>query len=158
GMGRSVVPLVRAGDAVILEPVARWRPGLATVVRALDELPEPAGALRRVQPIGIRGRAFQMVHLPAPEEGTADAPPLPLPVRREDEPSLPRADQHPYATHACANSFPAPPMPEGITHCMVERPSRRSTGGATRSRATQRIPTDWRPRAGWRGSGAAPRR
>ena len=44
GMRRAVVPLVRAGHAVVDELVADRLPGLAAVVRALDQLPEPAAA------------------------------------------------------------------------------------------------------------------
>ena len=42
-MRRAVVPLVRAGHAVVHELVAHRLPRLAAVVRALDHLPEPAG-------------------------------------------------------------------------------------------------------------------
>ena len=41
---RAVVPLVRAGHAVVDELVADRLPGLAAVVRALDQLAEPAAA------------------------------------------------------------------------------------------------------------------
>ena len=47
-MRRAVVPLVRAGNAVVDELVADRLPRLAAVVRALNELAEPAGGLRRV--------------------------------------------------------------------------------------------------------------
>src|SRR6185437_13510755 len=42
---RAVVPLVRAGDAVVGEILAHRLPGLATVVRSLDQLAEPATGL-----------------------------------------------------------------------------------------------------------------
>jgi hypothetical protein len=42
---RSVVPLMRAGDAVVGEVVAYRVPGLAAVLGALNELPEPAARL-----------------------------------------------------------------------------------------------------------------
>src|SRR5271165_1051134 len=67
GMGRAVVPLVRAGDAVVHELVAHRLPRLAAVAGALDLLPEPAAALRCIQPVRIDGRALEMVDLPASE-------------------------------------------------------------------------------------------
>ena len=51
---RAVVPLVRAGNAVVDELVADRLPGLAAVVRALDHLPEPAAGLRGVEPVRDR--------------------------------------------------------------------------------------------------------
>jgi hypothetical protein len=52
---RAVVPLVGSGDAVVGELVVHRRPRRATVVGALDQLPEPAGRLRRVQPLLVSG-------------------------------------------------------------------------------------------------------
>ena len=74
GVRRAVVPLVRAGNAVVDELVAHRLPRLATVVGALDQLPEPAARLRRIQPIRVDGRPLQMVDLPAGEMRTADVP------------------------------------------------------------------------------------
>ena len=54
GMRRAVVPLVRAGNAVVCELVADRLPGLAAVVGALDDLSEPAAGLRRIQPVRDR--------------------------------------------------------------------------------------------------------
>ena len=123
GVLRAVVPLVRrerlAGfrRRVVDELVAlalghavrrrgrfagrrpRLMPRLAAVVGALDDLPEPAARLRRVDPVGVDGRAFHVVNLPAPEEGAADVPLLALAVRRQDERALPRAHQDPYSAH-----------------------------------------------------------
>ena len=99
GMRRAVVPLVRAGDAVVDELVAHRLPGLAAVVRALDQLPEPAAGLRRIQPIRVGRRSLEVIDLPAPEMGTADVPLLALSVRRQDECALARADQYPYFAH-----------------------------------------------------------
>ena len=59
GVRRAVVPLVRAGDAVVDELVAHRLPRLAAVVRALDHLPEPAARLRRIQPIRVSGRSLE---------------------------------------------------------------------------------------------------
>ena len=99
GVRRAVVPLVRAGDAVVHELVADRLPGLAAVVGALDHLPEPAAGLRRVQPIRVGGRSLEVVDLPAREVRAADVPPFALAVRRQDERALARADQYPYSAH-----------------------------------------------------------
>ena len=55
GMSRAVVPLVRAGNAVVGELVAHGLPGLAPVVGALDHLAEPAAGLGGVEPVRIGG-------------------------------------------------------------------------------------------------------
>src|ERR1022692_4368896 len=41
-------------------------PGFAAVVGALNQLSEPSAGLRSVDAIGIGGRSFQVIHLPAP--------------------------------------------------------------------------------------------
>src|ERR1700704_3536975 len=40
-----------------------------------------------------------MVNLPTSKERAADIPPLPFPIRRQDESALPRTHQHPYSAH-----------------------------------------------------------
>src|SRR5262249_35999171 len=90
GMGRAVVPLVRAGNAVVDELVAHWLPRLAAVVGALDELAEPARVLRREDALRRRRRSLHVVDLPPCEVGAADLPLLPLAVRFEDESALAR--------------------------------------------------------------------
>src|SRR6187401_3213530 len=75
---RAVVPLVRPGSAVVGELVAGRLPGLAAVVRSLDELTEPAARLRGVDAIGIGRRPLEVVHLPAREVRAADVPGLAL--------------------------------------------------------------------------------
>src|SRR5207247_2794046 len=80
-------------------PVPHRLPGLAAVVGALDQLPEPARALRHVQSIRVSGRSLEVVYLPAPEVGTSDVPPCALSVRLEDERALACANQHPYPAH-----------------------------------------------------------
>src|SRR4051812_8838410 len=45
-MCSAVVPLVRAGNTVIGELIPDRLPGLPAIVRALDQLPEPAARLR----------------------------------------------------------------------------------------------------------------
>jgi hypothetical protein len=99
GVGRAVVPLVRAGDAVVPELVIHRRPRLTAVVGALDQLPKPAAGLRRIEPIRINGRSLEVVDLPAAEMGAADVPPFALAVRRQDERALARTHQNPYSAH-----------------------------------------------------------
>ncbi len=64
---RAVVPLVRAGNAVVGEVVADGRPGFAAVVGALHDLAEPAGGLRGVEAVWVGGRALEVVDFPAGE-------------------------------------------------------------------------------------------
>ena len=120
GVLRAVVPLVRGEGfagfrrSVVDEFVAlasrhaAWRgrhsasgrlPRLAAVVRALDDLPEPAAGLRRIQPVRVGGRSLEVVDLPARKVGAADVPPFALAVRRQDERALARANQYPYSAH-----------------------------------------------------------
>ena len=83
-MRRAVVPLVRAGHALVHELVADRLPGLAAIVGALDDLPKPAAGLRGVEAVGFDGRAFQMVNLPAAEDAgrsTCQVSRLPSAVR-----------------------------------------------------------------------------
>src|SRR5256886_10583464 len=87
-------------DAVVDELVPHRLPRLATVVGALDQLPEPAAGLRRIQPIRVSGRSLQVVDLPAPEVGATDVPPFARCVRRQDERALPCTDQNPYHAHS----------------------------------------------------------
>src|SRR5947209_7417265 len=110
GVRRAVVPQVSAGDAVVHELVPYRLPRLAAVVGALDLLSEPAAGLRRVQPVRVNGRAFQMVDLPAAKVGAmvdlpaakvgaTDVPSFALAVRRQDECALPCTHQDPYSAH-----------------------------------------------------------
>jgi hypothetical protein len=83
-MRRAVVPLVGAGDTVVDELVVDWSPGLAAIVRALQDLAEPAGGLRGVDAVGVNGRALEVVELPAGEVGLGDLPVLAGAVGGED--------------------------------------------------------------------------
>ena len=104
-MLRAVVPLVRARPRLrrrtccsrlwacrpgLSTPraAARRVPGLAAVIRALDDLAEPTAGLRRVDAIRINGRAFEVIHLPARKMRPADFPVLALAIRRQDERAL----------------------------------------------------------------------
>src|SRR5260370_39193535 len=110
GMLRAVVPLVRGerlstffGGSVVDEFVAlafwralrrsllfpgrraRLRPGFAAVIGALDGLAEPSAGLRSVNPIGVRRRSLQGIHLPAPGNPTADVPIFALTIGRQQK-------------------------------------------------------------------------
>src|SRR5262249_36966475 len=100
GVLGAVIPLVRARGALVGELLADRLPRLAAVVGALDHLPEPAAGLRGIQPVGVHGRALEVVDLPARKVGAADLPLFPLPVRRQDKRALARTDQYPYSTHS----------------------------------------------------------
>src|SRR5262249_32815887 len=99
GVRCAIVPLVRAGDAVVHERVPHWLPRLAPVVGALDLLPEPAAGLRRIQPMRVSGRALEVVDLRAAKVGPTDTPPCALGVRRQNERALARPNEYPYRTH-----------------------------------------------------------
>src|SRR5579871_2313499 len=98
-MRGAVVPLVGAGCAFVRELVVDRFPGLSTVVGALNELAKPAGALRRIQAIGIDGGAFEVINLPASEMRTAHVPLFTLSIRCEHERALACADENPHAAH-----------------------------------------------------------
>ncbi len=114
---RAVVPLVRADVALIREHVALALghsirahqvfgfgsgrvPGFAAVIRTLNDLPKPTARLRRVNPIRINGRAFEVIHLPAREVRAADFPILPFAIRCQNERAFLRADQDPDFAHS----------------------------------------------------------
>src|SRR5262245_55671391 len=99
GMRRAVVPLVRAGSAVVDELVTDGLPGLAAVAGALHHLAEPAARLRRVDAVGIRGGSLHVVDLPAAEVGAGDVPALPLAVGGEDEGALAGPHQNANVSH-----------------------------------------------------------
>src|SRR4051794_11943301 len=95
----AVVPLVRARHAFVRELVLDRRPALAAVVGTLNELAEPAAALRCKKPVRLRWRSFDVVDLPAGEERPAHIPLLSLAVGRENERTLPCPDEHSDSTH-----------------------------------------------------------
>ena len=110
GMRRAVVPLVRAGRAVVDELVADRLPRLAAVVRSLNQLAEPAGALRRVEAVRIGGRAFEVVHLPAAEERAAARPNwsrLPSDSRMNAPLRVPTSTRTPLMPCSCRGQAPS---------------------------------------------------
>ena len=90
---------MRTRDAVVHELVAHRFPGLAAVARSLNLLPEPAARLRRIKAVGIDGRSFQMVNLPAGEVRTSDVPVFTLAIRCHDERALPCSNKNAYPAH-----------------------------------------------------------
>ena len=177
GMLRAVVPLVRGeglagfGRRVVDELVALALghavrsggrlagrcsglvPRLAAVVGALDDLPEPAAGLRRIQPVRVNGRSLEVVDLPARKVRTTDVPPFALAVRRQDERALAGANQYSYLAHPLllileisagqdrARSMPRGRHPGALSHCIVERANSRSTPpGARRPRRVRGRP------------------
>src|ERR1044072_4588054 len=67
---------------------SRLKPGLGTVVRALNDLAEPAAGLRRVDAVRIRGRAFDVVDLPAGEVRATHVPIFTFSIRSQNECTL----------------------------------------------------------------------
>src|SRR5262245_56802256 len=119
-MLRAVVPLVRGeglaglGRSVIDEFVglarghahdgcvgaAAWCfPGLAAIGRTLQDLAEPAGSLRRVDAIGIRGRTLHVKDLPTGKERTGDGPLFARAVGGQDESTFFGADEYSNLAH-----------------------------------------------------------
>src|SRR5579875_3252731 len=98
---RAVVPLVLAGGRGIAEVVADGVPGAAAVLRALDDLAEPAAGRRRPDAVGIGRRTGDVVHLPPREVRSVNLPVAPAFVGRQDERALARAHQNSYAAHRC---------------------------------------------------------
>src|SRR5260370_22856792 len=73
----------RASRAGLFARRRSWLcPGLAAVIGALDDLPEPAAALRSKDAIRVGGRTLDVVHLPAGKISAANVPILALAVRR----------------------------------------------------------------------------
>src|SRR5579864_577745 len=121
GMLRPVIPLVRRqrlagfGGCVVDELVAyarcrtgcgrllrvrpRLMPRFAAVVGTLNDLPEPAGSLGRINAIRVRGRPLEMVDFPAGKVGTADLPFFPLAVRGKNKCALACANQYTDFAH-----------------------------------------------------------
>src|SRR5262245_62682412 len=99
GVRCAVIPLMRAGDAVIHELIPHWLPRLAPVVGALNLLPKPAAGLRRIQPMRVSGRALEVVDLPAAKVAATDIPPCALGIRPQNERALACPNKYPYGAH-----------------------------------------------------------
>src|SRR5262245_47538082 len=95
----AVVKEMSSRGRRIRELVTRRFPRPAPVIRPLQHLPKPGAGLRRIDTVGIGGRALQVVDLPTGKMGTADIPVLSRPVRSQNEPAFARSDQHTYSAH-----------------------------------------------------------
>src|ERR1017187_1809714 len=113
-MLRAVVPQVGAHCALVNEfvalalghtvgrscrPAAWGLPSFTAIVGPLDDLPEPATALRRVQAVRVNGRTLHMIDLPTAKLEAADIPLFALAIRGQDERALPCANQDSYFAH-----------------------------------------------------------
>src|SRR5438477_406685 len=80
---------------------SEWRPWLIVfqVSPLSSDRKAPAAGLGGVKPIRVGRRALEVIDLPAREVGAIDLPVLPLPVRSQDERTLPSTDQQPYLAH-----------------------------------------------------------
>src|SRR5207248_9803954 len=96
----AVVPLVRARDAVVNEFVtfahrhtlrsccrsaARRVPGFSAVIGALNNLSKPGAVLRRIEPVRINRRPFDMINFPARKTRPVHFPVFPLLLRCQDD-------------------------------------------------------------------------
>src|ERR1039458_7456258 len=110
----AVVPQVGAHCALVHElialalghairslgrPAARRLPRLATVIRALNDLSEPAATLRCIQTVRVNGRTLHMINLPAAKLEAADIPFFALAICGQDERALFCANQDSYFAH-----------------------------------------------------------
>src|SRR6266446_1320820 len=68
---------------------ARLYPSLAAVIGALNDLSEPGAGLRRIQPVRINRRPFDVINLPARKMRPVNFPVFALAVRCQDERALP---------------------------------------------------------------------
>src|SRR5262245_19161419 len=116
---------MRARRTLVDELVVGRLPRLPAVARALDDLPEPAARLRRIQPVRISGRSLEVVDLPASEMRTADVPFLALAIGRQHERALARAHEHSYSTHLGSSG-------RCLTYSDSVRPSRNAKSASSR--------------------------
>src|SRR5215831_8559749 len=85
-------------------------PSFAPVVGTLNHLSKPAARLRDVNSIGIDGRSFEVINLPAGKMGTTDVPLFPFAIGGENKSTFMCTHQHPHLTHAfppCRSSIRA---------------------------------------------------
>jgi hypothetical protein len=88
----AIVPLVSAGNTIIIEFVAGGFPGLSTVIGALHHLAKPAAGLRGIQPIRFNGRAFDVINFPTRKVRSVDFPSVPLPISGQNKCTFPGAN------------------------------------------------------------------
>src|SRR5262245_22281233 len=83
---------------------SRLMPGFAAIVRALDDLSEPAAGLRRIDSVWVSGRPFQVINLPAGKVRAAHVPLFTLAIGTQYECALTSSNQYAYLAHACSFS------------------------------------------------------
>src|SRR5579864_2757087 len=93
-----------ANFSFVGELVADRLPGLAAIIRPLDQLTEPAGRLREVDPVRVDRRSLEVVNVPARKVGPGDIPLLTPVIRRQDKRPLVRPDQNPNSAHASSSN------------------------------------------------------
>src|SRR5688572_33420257 len=103
-MRRPVVPLMRSGNAVVGELIASRLPRLASVVRSLNDLPEPAARLRRVKTVRVRRRSLDVVDLPSAEMRPGHIPAIAGAVGCEDETAFAGTHENSNAAHRASCS------------------------------------------------------
>ena len=135
----AVVPLVRARDAVIRELVVHGGPRLAAVVRALNELAEPAARLGGVDPVRVDRRALQVIELPSAKEWPCNIPVLPRSICVDDESTLARSDEH--SVPELMPLLSAWEKPHGSPTQLVDPDDRNSTGTKDGSDSLVRVRT-----------------
>src|SRR5450432_2565419 len=101
----AVVPLMRSGHTFVGKVVTHWRPRHAAVLRALNDLAEPAARLRRIEAVGIRGRSCHVKDFPACKVWPAHLPAFSRVVRRQHECTFPRANENSYCAHLLPPSW-----------------------------------------------------
>src|SRR6201991_2388545 len=75
------------------------KPGLTTIVGALNNLSKPAAGLRRVNTVRIHSRTFHVINLPAGEVRAADVPFVTFSIRTQNECALAGAYEYSYVAH-----------------------------------------------------------
>src|SRR5262249_36509481 len=78
---------------------AGLKPGLASVIGALNDLSEPSAGLRGVESIRVRQRTLDVINLPAGKVRATHVPLLAFAVRSQYECALARANQYSYSAH-----------------------------------------------------------
>src|SRR5438477_12714926 len=107
GFGRSIVNefiALTLGHAVgtcgFAGRCSGLMPSLASIIRALDDLPKPSTGLGSINAVGIRGRTFQVIEFPACEVRPANFPFIALAISSKNECAFARTDQYSYLAHA----------------------------------------------------------
>src|SRR5207247_2034220 len=74
-------------------------PGFSTIIRALNDLTEPATGLRCIDAVRIDWRTLHMINLPARKMRTADLPPFAHAIRCQDKRTFSCTNQNSNFAH-----------------------------------------------------------